>query len=130
MVDAHNRSWENRAHFFAAAAGLMRQILVDYARARRTEKRGGGRKRIALENLLLISQEKFDEILAIDSAVVALNAVDARKARVVEMRYFAGMTAEETAEALATTVRTVERDWAFARAWLQRELDAARPASG
>lgn len=130
MVDGGGQSWENRAHFFAVAAELMRHILVDHARKRGTEKRGGNRERIVVERALVISEQKYEEILAVDAALRDLASIDARKAKVVEMRYFAGMTAIETAEALDTTVRTVTRDWAFAKAWLHKRLGVGEAAAG
>lgn len=113
----------DRAHFMAIAATAMRQILVDHARARNAAKRGGGARRLTLDDLHATSGDSAPEdVLAIDDCLKRLEALDARQARVVEMRVFAGMTVPETAEALGVSTRTVELDWRMARAWLAREL--------
>jgi RNA polymerase sigma factor (TIGR02999 family) len=116
--------WVNRAQFFAIAARAMRRVLVDHALARRTAKRGSGAEHVPLTEALLVSGEDAQEILALNDALAALEQREPRLARVVECRYFAGLTIEETAEALDTSPATVKRDWAVARAWLNRELDA------
>ena len=117
--------WQNRAHFFAVAAQMMRQILVDYARRHTREKRGGGAEQVTLDEAMLVSNDKADEMLALDDALQKLEQFDKRKSQVAVMRFFAGLSAEETAEALSISVETVTRDWRVARAWLRNELSAA-----
>lgn len=116
--------WQNREHFFAVAARAMRRILVDYALARQAAKRGGGRERVPLEDAMLTSDEDAGQILALNEALDGLERLEPRLARVVECRYFAGMSIEETASALGVSPATVKRDWSVARAWLNRELSA------
>ncbi|MGH7539746.1 MAG: sigma-70 family RNA polymerase sigma factor [Gemmatimonadota bacterium] len=116
--------WRDRSHFFAAAAGAMRRVLIDYATMRNAAKRGGGRQPIPLDHAPPIGVEQARELLALDEALERLERLDARKARVVECRFFAGLTVEETAEALDVSPVTVRRDWTTARAWLNRELSA------
>jgi RNA polymerase sigma factor (TIGR02999 family) len=117
-------SYENRAHFFGVAANVMRRILVDHARAHRAEKRGGRDVKVTLEDTPAIAVENFDYILDVDEALDRLAVLDPRQARIVELRFFAGLSVEQTAEVLGVTSRTVVRDWRVARAWLQRELAA------
>jgi RNA polymerase sigma factor (TIGR02999 family) len=123
----HERSghWQNRAHFFAAAAQMMRHILVDYARRSSRAKRGGGAQQVTLDEAMLVSNDKADEVLALDDALAKLEQFDKRKSQVAVLRFFAGLTTEETAEALSISVETVTRDWRLARAWLRNELSAA-----
>lgn len=116
--------WSSRGHFFSAAARLMRQILIDYARARRADKRGGGVVCSGIPDEIGTLPYDPAEILRIHTALERLEALSERQARVVEMRFFAGLSVEETAEALDVSPKTVKRDWAVARAWLQRELAA------
>jgi RNA polymerase sigma factor (TIGR02999 family) len=117
--------WQNRAHFMAVAARLMRRILVDYARQRVAAKRGGGEAPVELGNREIAGGvEQLEETLAVDEALARLAALDAQQAQVVEMRYFGGMTVEETAEALAIAPRTVKREWAMAKAWLRVEISS------
>ena len=115
--------WQNRAHFFAVAAQLMRQILVDHARAYRADKRGGGAPTIALED----AGERFPQVdvdvIALDDALKSLSAMDAQQGKIVELKFFGGLSIEDTAEVLGVSVATVKRDWITARAWLHRELD-------
>ncbi|MEM8961506.1 MAG: sigma-70 family RNA polymerase sigma factor [Acidobacteriota bacterium] len=113
-----------RVHFFAIAARLMRRILVDFARAQRTDKRGGRQPHLELDEALLPSRNRPEDIIRLDDALQALESFDARKSRVIELRYFAGLTIDETAEALGMSHATVERDLKAAKAWLIRELDA------
>jgi RNA polymerase sigma factor (TIGR02999 family) len=122
----HDRAgqWRNRAHFFAVAAQMMRFILVDYARQHVRAKRGGGAQQITLDDAMIVSQERSDQLLALDEALQKLEQLDERKSRIAVMRFFAGLTIEETAEALAISVETVMRDWRLARAWLRHELSA------
>ncbi len=121
LIDAANVDWQDRGHFFSIAARLMRQVLVDTARNNSRVKRGGGWERITLAEAHGICA---DEIVALDDAMAALQTLDPRKAKVVELRYFGGMTNEEIAVALAVSVDTVKRDWSFARLWLARQMGA------
>jgi RNA polymerase sigma factor (TIGR02999 family) len=115
-------SWHNRAQFFAVAAQLMRRILVDYARQHARAKRGGGAEHVTLDDAVLISKDTASEMLAVDEALQKLEKLDKRKSQVAVMRFYAGLTTEEAAEALSISVETVTRDWRFARAWLRNEL--------
>jgi RNA polymerase sigma factor (TIGR02999 family) len=114
--------WQNRAHFFGVAAQVMRHVLVDHARSRQYAKRGGEANRVTLDDNLAISQEDQIEVLALDEALNRLAALDERKSRIVELRYFGGLSVEETAEVLELSAITVKRDWLKAKAWLYREL--------
>jgi RNA polymerase sigma factor (TIGR02999 family) len=116
--------WQNRAHFMAVAAQAMRRVLVNYAIARGAQKRGGKLDRVALDDVILITAERAEELIALDDALTRLAVRDPRQARVVECRFFAGMSIEETAEALGIAPVTVKRDWTVARAWLHRELES------
>jgi RNA polymerase sigma factor (TIGR02999 family) len=122
MVGAQPRQWKDRTHFFAAAATIMRNILVDHARARQAEKRGGGVTPLPLDLATERPAEPPADLLALDDALRALAAFDARKARVLELRYFGGLSVEETAETLGISVATVGREVRFAAAWLKREM--------
>lgn len=121
LVNAPNLAWQNRRHFFGIAAQAMRQILVDHARQRGAEKRGAGRL-VTLDDDAAQVTTHSEDILGVDEALHRLAALSPRAARVVELRYFAGLSIEETAETLEVSVATVKRDWVSARAWLQREL--------
>jgi RNA polymerase sigma factor (TIGR02999 family) len=125
LIDVRQVRWQNRAHFFAMSARLMRRILVDFARSRRYQKRGGGAQKVTLDEALVVSPEPGSDLVALDEALVTLAAVDERKAQVVEMRFFGGLSVEETAEALHVSRDTVMRDWKLAKAWLLRELKAS-----
>jgi RNA polymerase sigma-70 factor (ECF subfamily) len=114
--------WRNRTHFFAIASSAMRRILVDQARAKHAAKRPDPQQRVDLDEVPLLSQQNFDEIIALDRALERLSELDALQARVVELRYFGGLTAEESAAALGISVSTVNRDWVVAKAWLHAEL--------
>lgn len=114
--------WRDRAHFFAVAAGAMRRILIDYAVRRRAAKRGGGARHEPLDRVMIAAGERAEELLALDEALERLRALDERQSRVVECRFFAGMSIDETAAALDISPATVKRDWMMARAWLNREL--------
>jgi len=114
--------WQNKAHFFALAAQVMRHILVDYARTRYREKRGGAHTKIALEDTLSLSSPSDPELIALDEALNALAEKDPRTSLIVELRYFGGLSIEETAEALEVSPTTVRREWTMAKAWLRREL--------
>jgi RNA polymerase sigma factor (TIGR02999 family) len=122
MLPARNGGWQNRAHFFAVASQVMRHVLVDYARQNRRTKRGGGAVLLPLDEAVALSPEQVEEVVAIDIALQRLQALDSRKSKVFELRFFGGLSQEETAEALGIGIRTVIRDWNFARAWLRREL--------
>jgi RNA polymerase sigma factor (TIGR02999 family) len=126
LVDSNRVRWQNRAHFFAVSAQLMRRILVDFARARQKLKRGGDAVRVTFDEALTISHEPNAALIALDDALKALAAVDERKSRVVELRFFGGLTVDETAEVLKVSSITVLRDWQLAKAWLLRELDNER----
>ena len=127
LIEVNKVQWQNRAHFFAMAARLMRRILVDAARSRGYQKRGGGVTMVSLDEALVVSHEPNDNLVAVDDALTALAAVDPRKSQVVEMRFFGGLTLEETAEALQVSRDTVKRDWKMAKLWLLRELRGRRP---
>jgi len=122
LVDVKHVGWQDRAHFFAVCARMMRRILTDIARSRRHLKRGGGASHILLEEALVASRERGRDLVAVDEALNALAALDARKSQVVELRFFGGLSVEETAEVLKISPETVMRDWKFAKAWLAREL--------
>jgi RNA polymerase sigma-70 factor, ECF subfamily len=118
--------WQNRAHFFALCARQMRRILTDQARARQSHKRGDGAKAISLDNALVISPEPSADLVAVDDALNQLAKVDDRKSQVVTMRFFGGLSVEETAEVLKVSPETVARDWRLAKAWLMRELSGSK----
>lgn len=122
LAGATSQDFSDRAHFFAMAATAMRRILVDYARRYRTEKRGAAPRRVSLTDTMLVAEERADTLLAVDEALVELARIDPRLSRVVECRFFAGLTEEETAETLGVTSRTVRRDWTKAKGWLLRTL--------
>ncbi|HET8656743.1 MAG TPA: ECF-type sigma factor [Longimicrobiaceae bacterium] len=124
LVAHEDHDWENRAHFYAAAANVMRRILIDHARARRAEKRAGERTALSLDDAPALSDEQSLELLELDEALSALERLSPRQARVVELRYFAGLSVPEAALALGVNPRTIDRDWATARAWLRARLRA------
>jgi RNA polymerase sigma-70 factor (ECF subfamily) len=130
LVDIQQIDWQNRTHFLAMSARLMRRVLVDLARARGADKRGGGAIRVTLNEAAIDGLAPNADVIRLDDALKALAALDERKSRVVELRFFGGLTADETAVALQVSSKTVLRDWEFARAWLQRELrhEAGRDA--
>lgn len=129
LVDQRRATWENRTQFFGVAAQLMRRILVDHARARRAEKRGGSRIFVSLEAVdEQLADTRVADVLAIDEALDQLAARDPDQRRLVEMRFFAGLTVEETAHVLGWSPRTVKREWRLAKAWLHRELTGQNPA--
>ncbi|RPJ57136.1 MAG: sigma-70 family RNA polymerase sigma factor [Acidobacteria bacterium] len=127
LLDQERVRWQDRSHFFAIAAKLMRRILVDHARKRRNAKRGGNFRRLALDALATVSVERAGEVIAIDDALTSLFRVDERKGQVVELRFFGGLSVEETAEVLGVSPGTVMRDWTLAKAWLRREIDGSGP---
>lgn len=122
IVDNSEKHWQNKTHFFGVAAQAMRHILVDRVRSHQTEKRGGGNEIVSLEETAEISLERADELIALDEALKSLSKLDQRKSQVVELRYFGGLSVEETAEFLNVSRQTVIRDWNFAKMWLLREL--------
>ena len=123
LVNAQTVPWQGRAHFFGIAARLMRRVLVDHARSRGFEKRGGGAQAVPLEDTILVSRAPDVALLDLDHVLNGLAEVDDRKARVVEMRFFGGMTVEETADALGVSIDTVKRDWRLAKLWLLNKLE-------
>ena len=122
LVDVKNVDWQHRAQFFAISAQMMRRILVDAARARGSPKRGGGAVKVNVDEVPILSPEPNASIVALDDALEALSKIAPRQAKIVELRYFGGLSEEETAEVLKISARSVRRDWQFARAWLMREL--------
>ena len=122
LVNVEQVEWRDRAHFFAMASRAMRRILIDYARSRTRAKRGGQRKRVSLENAFEVAEESPEDLLALEDALQRLEALNERHCRVVEYRFFGGLSIKETAEALGVSVASVKRDWAVTRAWLNREL--------
>ncbi|HKQ04669.1 MAG TPA: sigma-70 family RNA polymerase sigma factor [Blastocatellia bacterium] len=122
LIDSSRVRWQNRAHFFAVSAQLMRRILVDFARSRHYQKRGGAAQRVSFDAALLVGAARGGDLIALDDALTALAEIDKRKSKVVELRFFGGLSVEETAEALKVSPDTVMRDWRLAKAWLLREL--------
>ena len=122
LVNRKNVHWQNRAHFFAIAAELMRTILVDHARSHAFAKRGGGARDITLDEALVVSQERAAEVVALDEALKGLVDIDPQQSRIVELRFFGGLTIEETAEVLHLSAGTIKREWRSAKAWLYHEL--------
>ncbi|HMH45383.1 MAG TPA: sigma-70 family RNA polymerase sigma factor [Pyrinomonadaceae bacterium] len=122
LIDQRKVQWQNRAHFFGIAAKIMRRILLNYARDQNRIKRGGGAIHVSLSEALVMPAEKDRELIALNDALTKLEAIDERKSKVVELRYFGGLTVPEVAEVLKVSEITVMRDWAFAKAWLSREM--------
>jgi RNA polymerase sigma factor (TIGR02999 family) len=122
LVDLRRMVWQGRAHFFAMSARLMRRILVDIALAKGCQKRGGGAQKVSFDEAIAVSADRGDDLVALDEALKAFAAIDPRRARIVELRFFAGLSVEETAEALHISTDTVMRDWKLAKVWLHREL--------
>ena len=122
LIDVQRVNWQNRAHFLAMAARLMRRILVDFARSKQYQKRGGGAMKVTFTEALPVASEAGADLIAIDEALEALGQMDERKAKVVELRFFGGLSVEESADVLQVSPETVMRDWKFAKAWLLREL--------
>jgi RNA polymerase sigma-70 factor, ECF subfamily len=122
LIDARHVDWQNRTHFLAISARLMRRILVDVARTKGYQKRGGGAVRVTFDDALVVTDQPGQDLVALDDALAALAAVDERKARVIELRFFGGLSVEEAAAVLEVSVDTVMRDWKLAKAWLLREL--------
>ena len=130
LVDVRKVTWRDRAHFFAISAKLMREILVHYARGRDARKRGGGLRQVSLTESVLCAPAPDADLLDLDDALTALNSLDERKARVVELRFFGGMALDETAEVLKVSPDTVARDWDFAKTWLYRHMTRSRREAG
>jgi RNA polymerase sigma-70 factor, ECF subfamily len=130
LVDQKRMRWQNRAHFFAIAAQMMRRVLVDHARKRRYAKRGGDQLRVSLAEAEGLSQERAADVVALDEALESLAEIDPQQARVVELRFFGGLTIEETAEVLGLSRDMVNREWATAKAWLYREMSKTQGDEG
>jgi RNA polymerase sigma factor (TIGR02999 family) len=126
LIDARRVAWQNRTHFFAISASLMRRILVDAARERQARKRGGSDERVVLDEGLIAGPRRNEDLVALDEALSALAAVDERKSKVVELRFFGGLNETEIAEALQVSPETVRRDWRLAKSWLLRFLSGGR----
>ena len=126
LIDWKNVRWQNRAHFFGVAAQIMRRILVDFARSRASAKKGGGTQYVSLSEAMTISPQRGEDLIALDGALESLSELDPRKGRIVELRFFGGLSVEETAEVLKISARTVMRDWGLAQAWLYRELSGVQ----
>jgi RNA polymerase sigma factor (TIGR02999 family) len=126
LIEVKQVQWQNRAHFFAMASRVMRRILVDAARAKGYQKRNPGGQKVSLDDAVAVSATPSQDFVALDDALNALEAVDPRKCKVVEMRFFGGMSVEETATALHLSVGTIKQDWRLAKAWLARELGDSR----
>jgi RNA polymerase sigma-70 factor (ECF subfamily) len=122
LTDSRQQNWQNRAHFFAISAQLMRQILVDFARSRHRQKRGGGLEPVSLDEALVLSDEREPDLVALDEALKALAAIDKQKSQVVELRFFGGLSVEEMAGVLKVSAEKIRRDWNLARTWLYREM--------
>ena len=127
LIDGKQVDWQNRAHFFAISARLMRRILVDWARARQSQKRGDQPQQVTLDEALMLTRGRNEDLVALDEALKSLTEVDPRKSQVVEMRFFGGLSVEETAEVLKVSPDTVLRDWRLAKLWLLRELSGETP---
>jgi RNA polymerase sigma factor (TIGR02999 family) len=123
LAGAEDIQWQNRAHFFAISAQVMRHILVDHARRRNKEKRGGVVQKVELDEAMLVSDERAAEVVALDDALKSLAKIDPRKSQLVELRFFGGMSIDETAEVMQVSPGTVMRDWTIAKAWLLREIE-------
>lgn len=127
LIDGQQVKWQDRAHFFAVSARLMRRILVDWARTRQSQKRGGEPQQVTLDEALMVARGHGEDLLALDEALQKLASVDVRKSQVVEMRYFGGLSVEETAAVLNVSLDTVLRDWRLAKLWLLQELSGGKP---
>ena len=122
LIDQKDVDWQNRAHFFGLAAQMMRRILVDHARSRQYLKRGGDARQVSLDETMMVSHERVDEVIALDDALKDLAQFDQRKSEIVELRFFGGLSIEETAELLNVSPGTVMRDWTLAKAWLRKQI--------
>ena len=125
LVDVRRMNWQSRTHFLAMAARIMRRVLVEAARARQAQRRGAAAARVTLDEALLVGETPVVDVILVSDALEELSGFDTRKAQVVELRYFGGMTVEETAEALGVSPETVARDWRLAKAWLRRKMEGA-----
>src|SRR5262249_19008521 len=130
LIDQSQVEWHNRAHFFGVAAQMMRRILIDHAKTKHRAKRGGGARKISLEETANYTREKAAELVALDEALKELSEIDERKSRIVELRYFGGLTVDETAEVLGISDKTVMRDWNLAKAWLYQAMTGELRSSG
>lgn len=128
LADQRNVQWQNRAHFFAVAAQVMRHILIDHARSRHYAKRGAGARKISLDDTAVLSDERAADLIALDDALKVLAELDPRKSRIIELRFFGGLSIEETAEIMEVSPVTVTREWRAARAWLRREMSSGESA--
>jgi RNA polymerase sigma factor (TIGR02999 family) len=128
LVDQDGPNWQNRAHFFAVAAQVMRHILIDHARSYSYEKRGGGAQKVGLNEAMGLGEERARELLALDEALTSLATVDARKSRIIELRFFGGLDIPETAQVMELSPTTVQREWRAARAWLLHFIKDENPA--
>jgi RNA polymerase sigma factor (TIGR02999 family) len=126
LIDQRNVQWQNRAHFFAVAAQMIRRILVDHARKTQSEKRGGQAPRLSLDEAMAVAQDRDVDLVALDDALNGLAEIDEQQARIVELRFFGGLSIEETAEVLKISPATVKRDWVMAKSWLYREMTGNR----
>jgi RNA polymerase sigma factor (TIGR02999 family) len=126
LIKGKKMRWQNRVHFFGVSTRLMRQILVDYARKQHRLKRGGAVIKVSLEEAVAVAQERGEDVVALDEALISLSAIDRRQSLIVELRFFGGLSVEEVAEVLKVAPRTVQREWTLARAWLYRELSTER----
>ena len=127
LVDQDETPWQNRAHFFAVAAQVMRHILIDHARRYQFEKRGGGAQKVPLDELIIFAEGQAAELVALDEALASLATVDPRRSRIIELRFFGGLSIEETAEVMDLSPTTVQREWRAAKAWLQRFIKGQNP---
>jgi RNA polymerase sigma factor (TIGR02999 family) len=131
LVNQEDRNWQSRSHFFAVAAQLMRRILIDHARSRNAAKRGGGpRVKVPLDDVVVLSNDKCEELILVDRALARLFDRDPRLGRIVELKFFAGMTDEEVGEVLGLSARQIKRDWSVARTWLHGELSIGKSDDG
>lgn len=122
LIDQHQVTWQNRAHFFGVAAQMMRRILVDHARGQHADKRGGGAQKLSLDEAIGLAQEREVDLIALDEALTTLATLDPQQSLIVEMRFFGGLSVEEVAEALSISRSTVKRDWSMAKAWLLLQI--------
>jgi RNA polymerase sigma factor (TIGR02999 family) len=122
LIDQHQVSWQNRAHFYGIAAQMMRRILVDHARGQQADKRGGGDPKLELDEAIAFAQEREVDLIALDEALTTLSTLDPRQSRIVELRFFGGLTVEEVAEVLAISRATIKREWSMAKAWLLLQI--------
>jgi RNA polymerase sigma factor (TIGR02999 family) len=130
LIDQRSVQWQNRAHFFGIASQMMRRILVDHARSRNYAKRGGGAHQVSLEEAMVVSPERAADVVALDDALTALFEIDERKSQIVELRFFGGLSIQETAEVVGVSPGTVMREWTLAKAWLHREINKEGTSQG